>query len=209
MVVFIPIKEESQRVVGKNFREYKGKPLWKHCLDKFTDYQVFIDTDSEIILDEAEEYENVRAYERLDYLKGHETSVIDLIKNFVDIYQIEDVVCQVHTTSPLLEIKHIKEAEQRMKKSKSDSIFSVDTIQDRLWRKEDYGITPINHNPLKLEQTQDLPIYYRENSYFYMFRPEVLDTDNRIGKSPLMFEVEWPYNMDIDTEEDWNNLISL
>jgi len=209
MVVFIPIKEESQRVVGKNFREYKGKPLWKHCLDKFTDYQVFIDTDSEVILDEAEEYENVRAYERLDYLKGHETSVIDLIKNFVDIYQIEDVVCQVHTTSPLLEIKHIKEAEQRMKKSKSDSIFSVDTIQDRLWRKEDYGITPINHNPLKLEQTQDLPIYYRENSYFYMFRPEVLDTDNRIGKSPLMFEVEWPYNMDIDTEEDWNKLISL
>ena len=209
MVVFIPIKEESQRVVGKNFREYKGKPLWKHCLDKFTDYQVFIDTDSEIILDEAEEYENVRAYERLDYLKGHETSVVDLIKNFVDIYQIEDVVCQVHTTSPLLEIKHIKEAEQRMKESKSDSIFSVDKIQDRLWRKEDYGITPINHNPLKLEQTQDLPIYYRENSYFYMFRPEVLDTDNRIGKSPLMFEVEWPYNMDIDTEEDLNKLISL
>lgn len=209
MVVFIPIKEESQRVVGKNFREYKGKPLWKHCLDKFTDYKVFIDTDSEIILDEAEEYVNVRAYERLDYLKGHETSVVDLIKNFVDIYQIEDVICQVHTTSPLLEIKHIKEAEQRMKESNSDSIFSVDKIQDRLWRKEDYGITPINHNPLKLEQTQDLPIYYRENSYFYMFRPEVLDTDNRIGKSPLMFEVEWPYNMDIDTEEDWNKLISL
>ena len=83
MVVFIPIKEESQRVVGKNFREYKGKPLWKHCLDKFTDYKVFIDTDSKIILDEAEEYANVRAYERLDYLKGHETSVVDLIKNFV------------------------------------------------------------------------------------------------------------------------------
>jgi len=208
MVVFIPIKEESQRVVGKNFREYKGKPLWKHCVDKFVDYQVFIDTDSDIILDEAEEYENVRAYERLDYLKGHETSVVDLIKNFVDIYQIEDIVCQVHTTSPLLEIKHIKEAEQHMKLG-FDSIFSVDTIQDRLWRKEDYGISPINHNPLKLEQTQDLPVYYRENSYFYMFRPDVLDTDNRIGKSPLMFEVEWPYNMDIDTEEDWNKLISL
>ena len=42
-----------------------------------------------------------------------------------------------------------------------------------------------------------------------MFKPEVLDTDNRIGKSPIMFEVEWPYNMDIDTEEDWNKLISL
>ena len=34
MIIYIPIKENSQRVPNKNFREFCGKPLWEHTIDK-------------------------------------------------------------------------------------------------------------------------------------------------------------------------------
>ena len=52
MIIFIPIKENSQRVPRKNFREINGVPLYKHTLYKLSDYEVYVDTDStEVILD--------------------------------------------------------------------------------------------------------------------------------------------------------------
>ena len=84
-----------------------------------------------------------------------------------------------------------------------DSVFSADVVQNRFWRKESYGYCPVNHNPMKLEQTQDLPVYYMENSYLYAFLPKVLEYNNRIGYNPYIMEIGFPYNLDIDTEEDW------
>ena len=50
MIIYIPIKENSQRVPQKNFREFHGKPLWEHTIDKLKDFQVVIDTDSDDII---------------------------------------------------------------------------------------------------------------------------------------------------------------
>ena len=43
MIVFIPIKEVSQRVPRKNFRLFKGVPLYKHVLRKYKNYKVYVD----------------------------------------------------------------------------------------------------------------------------------------------------------------------
>ena len=56
---------------------------------------------------------------------------------------------------------------------------------------------------MKLEQTQDLPPYYMENSYFYFFTTKVLELGNRIGKNPIAVPISFPHNLDIDTEQDW------
>ena len=82
-------------------------------------------------------------------------------------------------------------------------ILVYNASQNRFGRKESYGCCPINHNPMKLEQTQDLPLYYMENSYLYTFLPKVLEYNNRIGYNPYIMEIGFPYNLDIDTEEDW------
>ncbi len=46
MNVFIPIKHNSQRVPQKNFRLINEEPLYKHVLLKFSDFKVYVDTDS-------------------------------------------------------------------------------------------------------------------------------------------------------------------
>ena len=204
MKIFIPIKENSQRVPRKNFRLFRDKPLWKHTVDKVSNkYPVYIDTDSEEIIKECDSLGNVMAYKRHSDLLGDTTSVVSLIKNFRKRYQIADYICQIHVTSPFLQLDHLEIAQEKLDEG-YDSVFGVDVMQQRLWRKESYGYCPINHNPMKLEQTQDLPEYYCENSYLYAFKPAVLDQNNRIGKNPYLLEIGFPYNLDIDTEQDWD-----
>jgi CMP-N-acetylneuraminic acid synthetase len=206
MIIYIPIKENSQRVPQKNFREFHGKPLWEHTIDKLKDFQVVIDTDSDDIIKKCIGKNWVHSYSRPHHLRGDEVSVVNLIKNFSEKSELndDDWICQIHVTSPFLKIEHLESLREEIKDCKYDSIFSVDVIQNRFWRDEEYGLAPINHNPMILEQTQDLPKYYMENSYLYLFKKSVLKYGNRIGKNPKILPIEFPYNLDIDTEQDWN-----
>jgi len=209
MIIYIPIKENSQRVPQKNFREFKGKPLWEHTIDKLKGYKVVVDTDSETIIESCKSKEWVVTYKRPKKLRGDKVSVVDLIKNYFDKNPTKEIIVQLHVTSPFFDVKHLEEVQKQIRLYNYDSVFSVDVIQNRFWRDEKYGLVPINHNPMKLEQTQDLPKYYMENSYLYAFKQSVLKFGNRIGKNPKQIEIEFPYNLDIDTEKDWNLIKTL
>jgi len=215
MKIFIPIKEKSQRVPSKNFRLFNGVPLYKHTLYKLKDFEVWVDTDSDLILEEIkkdEKLSHVKGYKRTNRLRGHRVSVCDLISHFIckmDLEDYEEIICQLHVTSPFLAVETIKDAYKKFDEG-YDSVVSCTAIQTRLWRKESYGMCPVNHNPLKLEQTQDLPTLYEENSAFYIFTPEVLcKTGTRVGKNPYFYPISAPYNMDIDTEEDWKKVLDV
>ena len=203
MIVYIPVKQNSQRVPRKNFRDFQGKPLWENTVDKLKGFDVFIDTDSDSIFKGCNGKDWVTCFHRRRHLIGDQVSVVDLLKNFVDQFSINEPICQIHVTSPFLNPDHIKFALDKINNEGYDSVFSSDVVQNRFWRKESYGYCPVNHNPMKLEQTQDLPVYYMENSYLYAFIPKVLEYNNRIGYNPYIMEIGFPYNLDIDTEEDW------
>lgn len=207
MIIYIPIKEKSQRVPGKNFRLLDGVPLYKRCLNKFKNYEVFVDTDSIQVISEIQKdpnLDNVTPFHRPDNLIGHDISVCDLINNFIVKQNIKNrTICQVHVTSPFLKTKTLDSAHSTLKQG-YDSVVACNKYQNRLWRKETYGYAPINHNPLRLEQTQDLPIYFEENSLFYMFNSDYfLKTNCRIGLNPFFYVCNFPENLDIDVEDDW------
>jgi len=207
--IFIPIKHNSQRVPRKNFRLLHGEPLYKHVLLKYTNFNVYVDTDSEEIYSELKSdtrFSNVNVFKRPNHLIGDAVSVCDLIKNFILKFNIDEPIVQVHVTSPFLTAALLKKAYKFMKKH--DSVVSCNTYNSRFWRKEKYGFCPLNHNPIKLEQTQDLPTLYEENSAFYIFKPDVvMATGNRVGKNPYFYSINAPFNIDIDTEEDWDNVM--
>lgn len=210
MIIFIPIKHLSQRIPNKNFRLFREKPLWEHTVDKFNSscYDVFVNTDSEEIINKCGD-KNVTVVRRENSLLGHEVSVVDLIKSFVLNFNITEPICQVHVTSPFLKTSHVSLAFEKLRGGFYDSVFTANRVQARLWREESFGLCPVNHNPCKLEQTQDLPIYWEENSYLYAFNPDVLSYNNRIGLNPYIMEVGYPFNIDIDTEEDWKIVSNL
>ena len=209
MIIFIPIKHISQRVPNKNFRIFNNEPLYKNTLLKFTQDEVWVDNDSDVIIDQIrkdERLNNINLIKRKKTLLGHKTSVCDLITNFIKEKQITEPIVQIHVTSPFLKRETIVKAYKNI--NNYDSIVSCNLHQSRFWRKESYGYTPVNHNPIKLEQTQDLPTYYEENSAFYIFEPNVILTSgNRIGANPFFFPISRPENLDIDVEQDWNECL--
>ena len=209
MNLFIPIKHDSQRVPGKNFRVLpNGKPLWLHTIEKFSDFSLYVDTDSDILLEQLSEYSHVSAYSRMRELTGHAISVCELIKHSIKKFALSGPLGQIHVTSPLLIPTTVRSAFRRL--DHHDSVASCTQLQNRLWRQESYGYCPINHNPLKLEETQALPPYYEENSAFYIFDCKAFyKSSSRIGNNPYFYPVGFPESLDIDTESDWDTACDL
>jgi len=208
MIIYIPIKHNSQRVPRKNFRFFGEEPLYKHTLLKYSKYKVYVDTDSAEITDGIttdKRLKHVTVVPRQEQLKGDLVSVCALLKDFILRYKITDTIAQIHVTSPFLEPSTVAKAESLL--GEYDSVASATVHQTRFWRKEEYGFCPVNHNPIKMEQTQDLPAYYEENSAFYIFHPGLITmTGSRIGSNPYFYPLGIPQNADIDTEDDWNSI---
>tara|TARA_R110002020_G_scaffold123630_2_gene280361 strand:+ start:419 stop:1075 length:657 start_codon:yes stop_codon:yes gene_type:complete len=210
MKLFIPIKEQSVRVPRKNFRMFGDLPLYKRCLAKFKQFDVWVDTDSdelESLIKEDPALKHVNIIRRKSELIGNDVSVNLLIQNFIENYcSLDDVVCQIHVTSPFLTPNTLMKAKWDLELD-FDSICSATVHQSRFWSwTGDNGIDyiPVNHNPLRLEKTQDLPKLYEENSAFYIFRvSSFLENKNRISSNHNFQPINYPENIDIDTEDDF------
>jgi len=211
MIIFIPIKHNSQRVHRKNLRDFGREPLFKHTLLKFKDHRVFVDTDSDEIANLIQTDSRLRTIttiKRRSELCGDKISVCELIKDFILRHQIREPLAQIHVTSPFLEESTLVEAYKHI--GPHDSVIACNKHQSRFWRQEAYGYCPVNHNPTKMEQTQDLPVLFEENSAFYIFKPEaILGLGSRIGRNPYFYVIDKVESIDIDTEDDWNFTITM
>lgn len=223
--IFIPIKENSCRVPRKNFRMFLNHPLYLHTINKYNNLNVklFINTDSQEIFDGINgnkkngDLLNVTVIERKKNLIGDDISVNLLIKDFIEnhIDKSEENawIAQIHVTSPFLTSDMVMSVLEKMesKNEKYDSAASVTIHQSRFWRNDGYGFCPVNHNPMKLEKTQDLPVFFEENSCFYVFNAKnFLNLGGyRVGKNPYFYEVKFPENLDIDTEDNWKMCINI
>jgi len=209
--IFIPIKEKSQRVPRKNFRKLGDTELWKINVLKFSqgDIPVYVDTDSNRILEECRDIPNVQAYRRKSHLLGHEISVNDLLAYFVHTFGAYETICQVHVTSPFLRLATVLNAFEWIEQG-FDSVIGCNVHQARFWRLEDYGYCPVNHNPMRLEETQGLPKLYEENSSLYTFTANGFKRHGkRVGVYPYFLEVPFPECLDIDDESDWAKVVKL
>ncbi|MFZ0532575.1 MAG: acylneuraminate cytidylyltransferase family protein [Anaerolineales bacterium] len=207
IAALVPMRHHSQRVSGKNFRPLAGKPLFHHIIGSLlacTEIsQVVVDTDSQPIMEGLQQhYPTVRILERPEHLRDDAVSMNEIL--VYDTSQVAaDYYLQTHTTNPLLRPSTISRAIQSLLTNipEYDSLFSVTRLQVRLW---DQLGRAINHNPAILQQTQDLPPVYEENSCIYIFtRPTLINRLNRLGERPFMFEMEASEAWDIDEELDF------
>jgi len=209
ITLLLPMKGNSQRVPNKNLKLFNGKPLFHAVFDELIKSKyinkVIINTDSDLIAESAINAfkDFVFIHKRPENIQGDFVSMNKIIE--YDLNNSDsDIYIQTHSTSPLLTVKSVDSAIERMlSKSKNfDSIFSVTKIQTRFYDKK--GI-PFNHNPKKLLRTQDLEPLFEENSGFYIFtKNSFKNADNkRIGLNPLMFEIDKIEALDIDEPSDF------
>jgi len=207
IVAIIPMRHNSERVPGKNYRLFGGKPLYHHIVSTLLECEtvsrILIDTDSDFILDDAaHNFPSLELYRRPEYLRDGNIPMNDVLLNSVS--QIAaDMYLQTHSTNPLLRASTVTSAINNFlsRREDYDSMFSVTRIQTRLWRA---NATPLNHDPRVLLRTQDLEPIYEENSCLYMFSEETLvKNGTRIGNRPMMFAIDRIEAQDIDEEQDF------
>ncbi|RED16177.1 cytidylyltransferase domain-containing protein [Parasphingopyxis lamellibrachiae] len=207
IAAIVPMRHSSERVPGKNYRDFAGKPLYHYVVETLRDCpsidQVVIDTDSDLIMQDAREhFPDVELLERPEHLRSGMTSMNSVLEH--TITQIEaDYYLQTHSTNPLLGADTLEAALQRFFDAMPDydSLFSVTRLQTRLW--DELG-RAINHNSSILLRTQDLPPVYEENSCFYLFTADILSRyQNRIGARAMMAPIDPIEAMDIDEEVDF------
>ena len=211
VIALMPMKANSERVKGKNFRDFSGKPLFRWMLDTLKSVSevdaLVMNTDAREILSENGLLEDdfVIIRDRKPELCGDFVSTNLIIGD--DIRNIDaDIYLMTHTTNPLLSKESIKAAISQFKNAlesrKADSLFTVNKVQERFY---DADVKALNHDPDNLIRTQDLKPWYQENSNLYLFTKDSFSrTKARIGKNPMMLETAPFESTDIDTPDDWD-----
>ena len=207
IVALLPMRHDSKRVPGKNFRLMCGKPLYAHIIETLLSVesisQVVVDTDSPPVIEGlTRDYPQVKVLLRPDELRADTTPTNEIL--VYDTAQVPaDLYLQTHSTNPLLKADTIRRAIDQLRHAypEYDSLFGVTRLQTRLW--DELG-RAVNHNPAVLLRTQDLPPIYEENSCIYLFTRETLISKrNRLGERPMMFEIDAREATDIDVELDF------
>jgi CMP-N-acetylneuraminic acid synthetase len=208
IVALLPMKANSERVKGKNFRVFNGKPLFRWILDSLLSIEqidrVVINTDARAILADSglTDSDRVLIRDRRPEICGDFVSMNLILAD--DIENVPaDMYLMTHTTNPLLSSGTIRAAMKAFEgaKGKFDSVFTVNKFQTRFYRADG---SPVNHDPNNLVRTQDLEPWYEENSNLYIFtRDSFALTNARIGAKPMMFETPRIESFDIDTPVEW------
>ena len=111
VVCFIPIKHNSQRVVGKNLRTLGNKPLYRHTLDIVKNMNcfddVYVDTDSDVIINYCRE-SGIKTIERIPELLEDSATGNDLFSHWMSVKPNYDIYYQIHVTCPFMLEKSIQ-----------------------------------------------------------------------------------------------------
>jgi len=213
IVALVPMRHDSERVPGKNYRPLGGRPLFHHIVAALGSCpevdEIVIDTDSERIrADAAVSFPDVRVLERPEHLRAGTVPMNDVLLH--DVSQVAaDLYLQTHSTNPLLRSATISAAIRRFLdlRDQHDSLFGVTRLQTRLWSADG---RPINHDPAVLLRTQDLEPVFEENSCIYLFTAALLrGRGTRIGARPLLYEIPRDEAWDIDEEIDFEVVAAL
>lgn len=206
VTALMPMRHSSERVPGKNYRPFNGKPLFHHVLSALLDVdeieRVVIDTDSDVIIDQCGDlFPQVHCVRRPPELFGGEVPMTAILQHDAGLFP-SDWYLQTHSTNPLLSASTIRTAIQTLdsKLDVNDSLFTVNRLQTRLY---DCDFRPLNHDPAVLLRTQDLPPLYEENSNIYLFSADQIACGQRFGSNPLLFEMDALESVDIDEEHDF------
>jgi CMP-N-acetylneuraminic acid synthetase len=214
ITAIIPIKHNSTRVPGKNFRLMNGKPLYQWILNTLLDVQkinyIIIDTDSDIIFSDIPKYyseyynKKIFIHKRYEDLRPGDTSTNKILMSVINDDKFNsDYYLQTHVTNPLLKSDTINKAIDYFLKNKDNhnSLFSVKTHYTIFYDKNGKDM---NHNRKILIPTQDLDPIYEENSCIYIFDKMTLLNENaRISDNALLFEMDHIESQDIDWEHDF------
>jgi len=212
IIAFVPCRSGSERVPMKNTKDFGGISggLLKIKLTQLLKVPlintiVLSTNDEEVIKIATALDKRIVIDKRPENLATSATSTDELI-NYVPEIIHEGHVLWTHVTSPFLDEQVYQKAIQTYKKNLEegiyDSLMTVNKIQTFLWNRK--GSVNYDRNEEKWPRTQTLPELFEVNSGMFINTIENYRKFNdRIGKTPFLFETEGFNSFDIDWPDDF------
>lgn len=210
---FLPCRKGSQRIKNKNIKPFGGiegglvriKLLQLAKANSIE--KIYLSTNDNEIIKIAQELNihNLIIDQRPEYLCTSETTTDELIK-YVPKLINSDHILWTHVTSPFIDEviyeKAIEEYFLAIYEKRYDSLMSVTKLKKFIWNDNE----PINYNrdENKWPFTQSIkPLYEVNSGIFLSSRENYQEFNDRIGLTPLYYELDSLKSFDIDWEEDF------
>ncbi len=139
VVAYYPVKQDSERVPGKNLRLFNGRPLFTIMLQTLLQckriHSIVVDTDSREVADYTRNYAGKAiVIERAPHLQGNDVQMNALLHHFLLTTPGEHFL-QTHATNPLLRKETVDAAIMKYFDSleTNDSLLSVNKFQNRVY----------------------------------------------------------------------------
>ncbi len=207
-VAIIPARGGSKGIPKKNILDFCGKPLiaWSIIPAVRTPEidSVYVSSDSDEILQVAQRY-GAKPIKRPADIAGDTATSESAIAHALNVINSPvELVVMLQPTSPLRKPDDLGKAIQQFKAEQWDSAFSGAVLDDFLiWERNGQGILKsFNYDYQKRGRRQDRQPQYVENGSFYLFKPEVLASGNRLGGSIGAYIMEFWQTFEIDSLED-------
>ena len=199
----VPIRKGSQRVVDKNLRAFADKSLLKFKIETLKSVagidEIIVNTDSEDAISIAKEF-GISYHRRSPYYASSECSGSDYFEH-LGMVTDTDIFAYCPVTSPFISVETINKCiEKFLKHEEFDSLATVSLIKEFLWLDN----KPINYNPNKAPNSQNLPNIVALNFGFSLVNRNILiKNKNIIGDKPQFITTSDIESIDIDTPLDF------
>ena len=197
----IPVRQGSQRVKNKNFREFAGKSLLEHKIDvikKLPVKEIIINTDSEYAIELAKK-NNISYHKRESYYASSKCNNSEYHEYLAKVTDSENIII-TQVTAPLVLLSTFIEAIAIFNNVDCNSLMSIKKIKEFLW----YENKPINYNLDSAPNSQDLPDYFSPTfGVIIVNREAMLDSKNYICSKPYFYEISERESTEIDTKLDF------
>lgn len=212
MICIIPARGGSKRIVGKNIKDFLGKPLIAYSIEAALNSKVFSDvivsTDDEAIANVAREFGASVPFFREASLSDDYATSTDVIKDAIRRANssFSDVCC-LYATAPLITAEILKEAADEFKKDECKFLFSATAFDfpiQRAIKLDENAMVSMFYPQFERTRSQDLEPAFHDAGAFYFGKKEAWLECSAIF-APHSKAYLLPRNLvcDIDTLEDF------
>lgn len=213
ILAIIPARGGSKGIPHKNIKLMDGKPLITYSIDIargiVNDIDICVSTDDDEIINTVKEYGLEVPFKRPDKLATDTAATNDVLLHAINFYRLNgkeyDLILLLQPTSPLRELRHVKEA-LALYTDSADMVVSVKESHAAvvLCAENDYGYLDSVFNK-QGGRRQDIRSFYEYNGAIYVINVAALERKGLHGlDKKIKYIMPEENSIDIDTQYDWN-----
>ncbi len=213
ILAIIPARGGSKGIPHKNIKLMDGKPLITYSIDIargiVNDIDICVSTDDDEIINTVQEYGLEVPFKRPDKLATDTAATNDVLLHAINFYRLNgkeyDLILLLQPTSPLRELRHVKEA-LALYTDSADMVVSVKESHAAvvLCAENDYGYLDSVFNK-QGGRRQDIRSFYEYNGAIYVINVAAFERKGLHGlDKKIKYIMSEENSIDIDTQYDWD-----